>query len=168
MIDRVQPTPADADRLMALADATFTATFGELYSPENLERFLREREPAARAAITDPAMAIRIAEVEGEGVGFATLGPPKSPHCVEPPPELELFQLYVVEEWKGTGVSELLMDWAMGEARARGSRAIQLSVFTENLRAQAFYRRYGFAVVGEHHFMVGDQADDDLIMRAAL
>lgn len=168
MIDLVRPTEADADRLVALADATFIATFGELYSPENLERFLREREPAARAAITDPAYGIRMAVVDGEGVGFATLGPAKSPHIVEPRPELELLQLYVVEDWKGTGVAELLMDWAMAEARSREAKAIQLSVFTDNLRAQAFYRRYGFEVVGEHHFMVGDQADDDLIMRAAL
>ena len=40
-----------------------------------------------------------------------------------------------------------------------------LSVWENNARAQAFYRRYGFEHVGEHKFMVGNTADRDFIWR---
>ena len=37
-------------------------------------------------------------------------------------------------------------------------------VWEHNPRAQAFYKRHGFKVVGEHHFQTGDVTDTDLIM----
>ena len=54
------------------------------------------------------------------------------------------------------------------EARRRGAEELYLSVFTENHRAKAFYRRYGFAYVGPYKFMVGEQADEDEIWKLDL
>ena len=60
------------------------------------------------------------------------------------------------------------MQWVMDEARTRGAEQLFLSVFVDNHRAQRFYARYGFEQVGTYAFMVGDHADEDLIMRALL
>src|SRR3546814_2943479 len=64
---------------------------------------------------------------------------------------VELHQLYVAEPAKGTGVAAALMDWGIAWARERAS-ILYLTVFTENDRAQAFYRRYGFTDVGRNAF----------------
>ena len=61
-----------------------------------------------------------------------------------------------------------LMDWAMEEARVRGAREMFLTVYTDNHRARRFYERYGFTEVGPYHFMVGEQADEDIIMRCVV
>src|SRR3546814_13670809 len=53
-----------------------------------------------------------------------------------------LHQLYVGAAAKGTGVAAALIEWGIAWARERAS-ILYLSVFTENPRAQAFYRRYG-------------------------
>ena len=83
-------------------------------------------------------------------------------------PALELRQIYVLRAWQGTGIAEELMEWALGEARARGAAELYLTVFTGNDRARVFYRRYGFADVGPYAFMVGSHADEDIIMQLAL
>ena len=60
------------------------------------------------------------------------------------------------------------MDWAIDEAKSRGGTELYLTVYTENERARRLYKRYGFVAVGPYHFMVGKQADEDIIMRAYL
>ena len=80
-------------------------------------------------------------------------------------PTAELRQLYVLKPWHGIGIAHALMDWVLDEARRRGAEQLILSVFVDNHRARRFYARYGFEEVGHYHFMVGDHADDDIIMR---
>jgi hypothetical protein len=41
-------------------------------------------------------------------------------------------------------------------------------VFTGNVKARRFYARHGFEEVAPYHFMVGDQADEDILCRARL
>ena len=60
------------------------------------------------------------------------------------------------------------MDWAIEEAKARGGSELYLTVYTDNHRAKRLYERYGFVYVGPYHFMVGEQADEDIIMRLNL
>ena len=72
----------------------------------------------------------------------------------------ELYQLYLGEAAKGSGVADALMEWAYAKARALGGDTLYLSVFAENHRARRFYDRHGFVEVGPYEFMVGDHADD--------
>jgi ribosomal protein S18 acetylase RimI-like enzyme len=59
-----------------------------------------------------------------------------------------------------------MMDWAIDRARARGASRLYLGVWRENHRAQRFYARNGFVKVGEYHFPVGAQLDEeDIIVR---
>ena len=160
--------PADAAALDALFDESFTATFGHLYAPEDLALFLSgfSVEDWARE-LADPALAFRVAEAEGALAGYAKLGPVSLP--VTPTgPAAELCQLYLRKPWHGAGVAQALMDWLMATARSRGAAELYLSVFTENHRARRFYARYGFEEVGPYVFMVGNHADDDIILRARL
>ncbi|HEU5285946.1 MAG TPA: GNAT family N-acetyltransferase [Sphingomicrobium sp.] len=146
----------------------FCDTFGHLYRSEDLDAFLSQFSPQAwLAEHRDPSYAFRIAEARGDAVAFAKLGSLSVP--VEPAgPALELRQLYVLRPWQGTGIAQQLMEWALAEARARGIAELYLTVYTDNHRARAFYRRYGFGDVGPYAFMVGSHADEDIIMRLAL
>jgi len=161
-------TVEDAPALDALFDESFTDTFGHLYAAEDLALFLSgfAIEDWARE-LADPALAFRVAEDGGALAGYAKLGPVALP--VEPAgPAAELRQLYVLKPWHGTGIARTLMDWVMAEARGRGADSLYLSVFTDNHRAKSFYARYGFEEVGPYIFMVGNHADQDIIMRASL
>lgn len=162
------PTVADAEAIAALMATCFTATFGHLYDPADLAAFLDgltlERW---RAELADPAFAFALAEQDGVAVGFAKLGPPSLP--VEPSgPMIELRQLYLVADQQGSGLAARMMDRVIATARERGAAELFLSVYVDNHRARRFYERYGFEAVGTYTFMVGNQADEDHLMRLAL
>lgn len=160
--------PDDAAILSALGRETFTETFGHLYSPENLAAFLvSHSEERWRAELSDPAFVVSLAEEAGRAAAYAKLGPPSLPFELRAP-SIELRQFYVLKPWQGRGIAAMLMDWALGEARARGAEELYLSVFIDNHRARRFYERYGFEAVGTYHFMVGTHTDDDVIMRLVL
>ena len=160
--------PDDAATLAAIGRQSFTETFGHLYSAENLNAFLASHSEANwRGELSDPRYVIRLGESEGQAVAYAKLGPTSLPFEVEEP-TIELRQFYVLQPWHGAGIAGQLMDWVLAEARARGAEAIFLSVFVDNHRARRFYERHGFEPVGRNDFKVGNQIDEDVIMRLRL
>jgi GNAT superfamily N-acetyltransferase len=161
-------TPADAAVLDAIFDTVFCDTFGHLYRPEDLDAFLSSFGIADwERQLRDPAFAVRIAEADGVPAGYVKIGPMKLPVETSGQPML-VDQLYVLKPHHGTGIARELMDWAIDEARRRGAGALYLTVFIDNHRARRFYDRYGFEDVGRYDFMVGEQDDEDVIMRKAL
>lgn len=160
--------PEDSAALADLHRRCFVETFAHLYRPEDLETFLEQlSEEGFRGELLDGEHQIRFAEADGEPVAFVKLGPITLP--VEPSrPALEFRQLYVLRQWQGAGVAQTLAEWAIDQARRRGAEELYLSVFVENHRAKAFYRRYGFTYVGPYKFMVGEQADEDEIWKLIL
>ncbi|MFI9509952.1 GNAT family N-acetyltransferase [Nocardia sp. NPDC052566] len=81
-----------------------------------------------------------VAVVNGTVVGFASAGAAQDESAPTP---LELNALYVRAQWYGTGVADDLF-----RAAVDPTTPCSLWVFEENPRAQAFYRKCGFALDG--------------------
>lgn len=162
-------TAADASALAAFAAQTFSATFAHLYPPQDLAAYLAKSygEVIQRQEIEDSGIATWLALRGSDLIGYAQAGPVdmKVEHGQR---DRELYRLYVAAHAKGAGVAQTLMQNVLGWARAGGADALWLSVWENNARAQAFYRRYGFKHVDEHKFMVGNTADRDFIWRLGL
>ena len=161
-------TAADLPAIHAVFRASFCDTFAHLYDPKDLAEFLAKFTPTAWASeLTDRRYAFRVAQADGQVVGYVKIGPLTLP--VETGGNaVELSQLYILKGYHGVGIAHALMDWAIGEARRRGAEEIYLTVYTENNRARRLYDRYGFEAVGRYDFMVGSHADEDIIMRKLL
>jgi diamine N-acetyltransferase len=161
-------TVEDAPALAAFAANSFVETFGHLYPPEDLATFLAAKYSAAIQGeeIADRTTRYRLA-LRGDAIaGYCMMG--ALDIDVDDTAALELHRLYVDKDVKGAGVAAALMEDCLAWARRRGATALYLSVWENNARAQAFYKRYGFQHVGEHKFMVGRTADRDFIWRLAL
>lgn len=155
----------EAASLRALFAESFVDTFGHLYRPADLQEFLDGNTQSKwEANLSDPDVAIRVAEIEGELVGFVELAPKKLPYETSAP-AVELRRLYLKTDVHGRGIADELMKWALREAASRGAQELLLSVYVDNHRARRFYERYGFEAVGRYDFMVGSHADEDLILR---
>ncbi|MES2119600.1 MAG: GNAT family N-acetyltransferase [Pseudomonadota bacterium] len=161
-------TAADLPAIDALFRSSFTDTFAHLYKPEDLSLFFADFTPEAWAEeFADLSYGWLLAEEGGQLAGFVKLGPPSVP-VDSRADRLELRQIYIDKTWHGRGIAPVLMDWAIGEAKARGVHEIYLTVYVDNHRARRVYDRYGFEPVGSYSFMVGNHADEDIIMRLTL
>jgi len=159
-------TPADIPALARLGRESFVAKFGRLYRPEDLAAFLEatHSERAVAAELANPERLYRLAEQDGALVGYCKLGLACPwPRYARGRHAIEIKQLYTAPGLSGRGLGAALMDWALAEARARGADEVQLSVWSQNLGAQRFYARYGFAKVADIQFRVGEQLDDEFL-----
>lgn len=160
--------PSDAEAVDRIFRTSFCDTFAHLYRSNDLETFLGQFSNSSwQSELGDARFAFRLGEVEGEAVGYVKIGPLTLP--VEPNGcGMELKQLYILKEFHGVGIAHALMDWAVCEAQNRGGDELFLTVYVDNHRARRFYERCGFEAVGRFDFMVGTQADEDIIMRKRL
>jgi len=169
---RLRPAEAaDTDALAALAREAFVAAFGHLYRAEDLAAFLAEHKTAEayRQALADPASAIEVAEIDGTLAGFCQLRlPSEFASRSDASRPIALQQLYTDPVLTGRGIGAALMDWALARARGLGCDAMQLSVYSENHRAQRFYARYGFAKIADIEFMVGSHRDAEFLFEMRL
>jgi GNAT superfamily N-acetyltransferase len=160
-------TTADLPAIDHLFRESFIDTFGHLYRAEDLAAFLAQFTPEAWLDEFRNGHVFRLADVEGDLAGFLKLGPLTLP--AQPiGPALELRQIYILKQYQGAGIAQSLIEWALDEARRRGAQELYLTVYTDNPRARRVYERFGFELVGPYAFMVGNQADEDIIMRKRL
>lgn len=164
------PGPADCEALARLGTQTFVETFGALYSSENLTRFLAQsHSPTAVARhMARQGVAYRLAEEQGTPAGYCRIGPVDLPVDIPGRKAMELAQLYVLAPWQGSGLAAELMDWALAEFARADCDDAYLSVYRDNVRAQRFYARYGFAWHADYTFKVGDHIDPEFILRKRL
>lgn len=168
MVDYREGRPGDGPALDRVFDSSFCDTFAHLYAREDLDAFLSGFGIADwEAQLARRDYAFHVAEADGAIIGYAKLGPMKLP--VETARRaLLLDQIYVLKDRHGAGIGRQLLDRAIAEARRREAEELYLTVFTDNHRARQLYQRYGFSDVGPYKFMVGNHADEDIIMRLAL
>ncbi len=168
MIQYRAPRVEEAAALATLGRDSFVETFGHLYTPEDLNAFLADTyaPDVVAAQIASPRYIFRVAEENGQLVGYCKLGLDVS---LDYDPEgrrvVELKQLYLMAMHQGVGVAQQLMDWSIAEAAARDADEMILSVWAENTRAQRFYHRYGFEWIADTYFMVGSHCDDEFLYR---
>jgi ribosomal protein S18 acetylase RimI-like enzyme len=111
---------------------------------------------------------ILIAELDGVAVGYTMLviGEPHDPDvatAVSARPTVELSKVYVLPEHHGSGVAAALVEASVDTAAATGAASVWLGVNNENARANRFYEKSGFAIVGEKKFRLGEVDEDDFV-----
>ena len=175
MTQRVAPllrraNAADAGLLAELGARTFYDTFAADNKPADMAAYLAAAfSPEQQAAeLADPRACFLLAEIDGRAVGYAALRASDVPLCVMGGKPIELVRLYVAQEWHVQGVGAALMRACLAEAQQAGYQTMWLGVWEHNRRAQRFYRKWDFNVVGEHIFQLGADPQTDLLMERAL
>ena len=162
--------PDDAALLADLGARTFRETFEGICSPQDLEQFLADTYGEARqkAELADPTRPAWVLELDGVPAGFLQLRQGHREPCVPGERPVELQRIYVLRAVQARGLGAALMRIALDQARSWGADVLWLGVWEHNVKALAFYARWGFHEVGEHVFKIGQQIDRDLILAKEL
>jgi tRNA (guanine37-N1)-methyltransferase len=168
--------PEDIPELAELAALTFPLACPPSITPADAAAFVADRlSPGAFAGyLADPARQVLVATDEsGALVGYTLLvfGEPHDEDAaaaVTIRPTAELSKCYVHPDGHGTGTAAALMSSSLDLARRLGAAGVWLGVNQHNARAQRFYAKSGFAVVGVKHFTVGAVLEDDFVMERPL
>ena len=145
----------------------FVATYASHYEPERFARHLATAfgEAVQRAELADPRLDTLVAEGPGGlWAAYAALRHGDAPVCVVAERPLEVHRFYVHEAWHGRGLASALMDACAALAVRQDRDALWLCVWEENRRAQRFYAKKGFVPAGNHPFLLGGIADNDIVM----
>jgi ribosomal protein S18 acetylase RimI-like enzyme len=156
----------DAKQLSSLAEKTFRDAFEAENTPENMALHCETSysEAVQAAEIADPRLVTLVCDSQGTLVGFAQLRWGEAPGCVVAAAPGEVQRLYVAREFHGMGVARSLMLACLEEMNLRRSDVVWLGVWEHNPRAIAFYRKFGFAQVGEQIFPLGNDPQRDMVM----
>ncbi|WP_239017705.1 GNAT family N-acetyltransferase [Sphingomonas aracearum] len=161
----------DAHSCALVAAATFLEAFAGVLDGADILAHLDRNSSAGSFArwIADPASVVTLAEAQvgSAPIGYTLLTTPDLP--IEPQAgDVELKRIYTLAPFHGSGLGAALMEQALADARHLGHRRLLLGVHGGNRRAQRFYGKQGFAVIGTRRFLVGATWHDDLVFGRAV
>jgi GNAT superfamily N-acetyltransferase len=135
----------DAEALGRVHATCWHETYDHLISKAALERVSAKRlaELWTHWASQGPDFRMSAALVDGDIVGFAGSGPARDRDA---PRGRELYFIYLLDAWHGTGIGQQLFDAAID-----AGEPAYLWVAEDNPRAHRFYERNGFTLDGETH-----------------
>ena len=81
---------------------------------------------------------------------------------------VEIERIYVLKEFHGQRIGQLLYEKAMELALQLKADYIWLGVWEENPRAIKFYQKNGFIEFNKHIFKLGDDEQVDIMMKLEL
>jgi ribosomal protein S18 acetylase RimI-like enzyme len=151
---------SDAAVLAPFAAKLFLETYADSTPAADLATYVAKsfQVDHLRTEISDPAGAVFLGQVaSGSLAGYA--------HVVfagEQPAFLN--RLYVATEFKGSGLAHRLLEEVIQACRRLKVERLNLTVFEQNARAIAFYKRSGFLEIGLSTFKVGNEIQTDVEM----
>jgi GNAT superfamily N-acetyltransferase len=160
----------DAAELAAFAAKCFEETYSADNNPDDLRAHLDNSYGLAQQTteLADPLVFTILARLDGELVAYAQVRRNTPPLCVTHAAPIELHRFYVDQRAHGSGLASKLMEavhQAVGEFEGRH---IWLSVWEQNPRAVAFYKKEKFADVGSTFYMVGPDKQVDRVLVASV
>ncbi len=163
-------TPDDAAVLHDVAAATFPLASPPDTRREDIDAFIDTNlsETRFREYLADPARMLFVAIADGVVVGYTMLltGEPydaDAARAVVGRPTVELSKIYVRPEYHRAGIAGELMAASVRAAADTGARSVWLGVNQRNERANRFYEKQGFRVVGTKRFLVGTRLFEDFV-----
>lgn len=156
--------------LQTMSIETFTDTFAEQNSEENLHAYLETayQLEKLKAELDHPASEFYFLFVGDERAGYLKINHNGAQTEDMGDDALEIERIYIHQAFQNQGLGNRLFKKALERASDLDKQFIWLGVWEENHNAIQFYEKKGFTHVSAHPFYMGDEEQIDLIMKKAI
>ncbi|XZF14844.1 GNAT family N-acetyltransferase [Chitinophagaceae bacterium MMS25-I14] len=160
----------DIDHLLQISRQTFFETFAAVNTEENMQQYLDNELTGEKltAELNNDSSGFYFAERGGHVIGYLKLNSGTAQTELKDNKGLEIERIYVLKEYHGKAVGQLLYEYALQVARQNGAGYVWLGVWEENHRAIRFYEKNGFVAFDKHLFRLGDDEQTDIMMKLQL
>lgn len=160
----------DIDQLQKIGRQTFSETFSAGNTEENMQKYLQDGFSIEKLEkeLNNKNSEFYFALIDDNVVGYLKLNTGQSQTEMQDRKALEIERIYVLQEFHGKKVGQVLYEKAMQVANEKKVNYVWLGVWEENPRAIRFYQKNGFVEFDRHIFRLGDDKQTDIMMKKVL
>ncbi|MWB96450.1 GNAT family N-acetyltransferase [Flavobacterium sp. GA093] len=161
---------SEIQQLQKIGRETFYETFSGDNSEENMKDYLDEKFAIDKltAELSNTDSEFYFAHIEDKILGYLKVNFGEAQTELKDKNGLEIERIYVLKEFHGLKVGQILYQKALEIAQDADLNYIWLGVWEENHRALNFYKKNGFVEFDKHIFRLGDDEQTDLLMKLTL
>lgn len=160
----------DIDKLQKIGRQTFSETFSDRNTEENMIKYLDEgfSKEKLSAELNNKNSEFYFATIGENVIGYLKLNFGQSQTEFQDDKGLEIERIYVTNEFHGKKVGQMLYEKALEIAKLNYSDFVWLGVWEENPRAINFYKKNGFEEFDKHIFKLSNDEQTDIMMKLKL
>lgn len=156
--------------LQEIGRKTFYDTFFESDSEESMNAYLATSFSTEKltAELENPNSEFYFATQNEVVIGYMKINFGPAQTELNDENSLEIERIYVLQDYHGKQVGQLLFEKAIAIAKSNHCDYIWLGVWEENHRALQFYTKNGFVAFDKHIFVLGEEEQTDIMMKLVL
>lgn len=169
-IQLVRVTSNDLSALQKLSRETFLDTFAWGNTPENMQYYLDTSfaDEKLMQEINAADSEFYFAQHYNKPIGYLKINLGQSQTEVLEGNGLEIERIYVIKEFHGKKIGQLLFNKALQLATEKNIDYLWLGVWEKNSKAITFYEKNGFVPFSRHIFKLGVDEQTDILMKRVL
>jgi ribosomal protein S18 acetylase RimI-like enzyme len=158
------------ESLVEISCSTFSDTFSEFNTKEDMEHFLSTNYgiEKLKSELLDPKSIFYFALNNEVPIGFLKLGLHSKLDEFPNIKTLEIERLYVSKEFHDKKIGAKLMEFSLNFAKENQYKIVWLGVWEYNQKAIHFYHKWGFEQFGSKVFTLGNDEQVDFTMKIDL
>lgn len=166
----VQAGYTEVQDLQKIGRQTFTETFAEHNSAQNLADYLDESFATTKLTkeLNNPESNFYFAYVGNVLAGYLKINFGDAQTEIIDELAMEIERIYVLKDFQRQKVGQALFQKALDVAAETSCSNIWLGVWEKNHKALNFYRKNGFEEFDQHIFRIGDDEQTDFLMKRTI
>ncbi|UTD54610.1 MULTISPECIES: GNAT family N-acetyltransferase [unclassified Halomonas] len=155
------------DELVEVGRSTYLEAFKSYCSDEVMKTYLDQafERNKIRQEIMNEDSEFYFIRVDDELAGYLKLNVNSAQSDLKNENGLEIERIYVKAQYKSRGLGKIMLSHGVKRAKELIKSFAWLGVWEKNLAAIDFYKKNGFYEFGSHRFIMGNEVQNDFIMK---
>ncbi|MGN6567564.1 MAG: GNAT family N-acetyltransferase [Flavipsychrobacter sp.] len=157
----------DVALLCRMGAEIFQDTYAVHNTAENMQQYIAATysEQAILHELNNKQVEVFIAEYDREAAGYVKISTTNECRELAGRKYFEIERLYVYSKYQGLKIGYALVNACITHGRQNAFNTIWLGVWERNVKAIGFYQKLGFVTFSEHIFKLGDDLQNDYLMK---